>query len=143
MAEGGYSFAQFGLMDEAQIVLKEDGTFEGSGPFNLSQLGSVPDCSVMLADFKLPTNITGKLLNDTHELQLNFEYGTGALSGSASCDAGTVTTKTVTMDASNAGIPTKATFPETGGTQQFVTENGAKPGNLTIIVEQQLTEIAR
>ena len=142
MAVEGYSFAQFGLMEETRLEPQEDGTFKGSGSFVLSQFGVVPGCkSVNFSDVPMPTHVTGNLNQNTHELALEFPYDTTPLRFSVSCAEGSLGGSR-DLDASQGGL-TKASFPEAGGTKEFPTQGGGTPGKLTVIVNQELSEIAR
>lgn len=142
VAVSGMTYNVFGLMQTTRLEPKEDGTFEGSGPFVMTQLGLVPGCTMNYADVPFPTHVSGNLNQNTHELALTFKYDKATYSVSGACDGGSASAST-TLDISQIMV-TQATFPETGGVTDFpTTQSGGPPGKLTIIVNQEETNIAR
>jgi hypothetical protein len=141
MATGGASFVQVGYMAKTKLTRKDDGTFEGKGPFELTQSATLPECATSLSDITFPTNINGNMLQDSRELQLNFKYEKAAMTAVVSCD-GKTASKSVTMDASLGGV-NSAKFPEEGGSKVFSIPGPLKDGKMTIIVNREVVNIAR
>jgi hypothetical protein len=141
VAQGAFRLVQFGLMAETRIEQKEDGTLEGGGTFAITGLTSTPPCVTTIKDFETLPRITGKLLPDSREVELNFDYGKGKVEVSGTCPVGGGQGSS-TWDISPFA-PRTVRFPQEGGSKSFPVNPGAGRANLTIIVNREVTNIAR
>jgi hypothetical protein len=140
-ASAGTSGAAIGLELNTELVRKEGGTFEGTGSFiAMEQNRNAPTCVFSLDDFQAPTRITGKILENTGELELKFEYGSGTYSYSGVCTASSFG-GTQTLDLAQLIGVRSEIFPPTGGIKQPRTpQPPAWTTKFTITVEQLHTQ---
>jgi hypothetical protein len=138
VAQSGLLMVQFGLMNQTPIKVKEDDTVEGSGSFEFTTIIAQPYCIFDSEDFKTVPRITGKLLPDSHELELTFDYGTGTWQAGGSCTVRGVTvgvpSRSETWDLSPA-LPRTVKFPQAGAIKSFPINIGPARGTLRIAVE--------
>jgi hypothetical protein len=138
VAQSGFLMVQFGLMNETPIKVKEDDTVAGSGSFEFTTIIAQPYCIFDSEDFKTVPRITGKLLPDSHELELTFDYGTGTWKAGGSCTVRGVTvgvpSRSETWDLSPA-LPRTVKFRDTGEIKSFPINIGPARGTLRIAVE--------
>jgi hypothetical protein len=131
--QSGLAVVNFGFMPETPIQQKEDGTFAGNGTFVISQILSTTVCVVSYSDVAIPISITGKLLEDSGKLELNFAYGKGTQVTTATCPrVGTVQTST-SVDISGIA-PSSMKFSQEGETKTLQLP-GPGRGKLTITVK--------
>jgi hypothetical protein len=134
-AQGGVIAANFGLMAETRVERNEDGTYAGDGSFVITNVVSGGACTQSYADVDIPTGITGKLIQDSGELELTFQYRKGTLVTTATCPRiGTRQTST-TVDISGIA-PRTMKFPLEGGSKS-ISLPGPGRGQLTITVEPE------
>jgi hypothetical protein len=143
VAQSGLLMVQFGLMNETPIKVKEDDTVEGSGSFEFTTIIAQPYCIWDSEDFKTVPRITGKLLPDSHELELTFDYGTGTWKTGGSCSHSGVTvgvpSRSETWELSPA-LPRTVKFRDTGEIRSFPINIGPARGTLRIAVEPGSTQ---
>ena len=100
------------------------------------------DCKAVVADYEAQPRITGKLLNDSRELELTFDYGNVALKAVATCPNVGSREVSRTLDLSPIA-PKTVKYPEDGGSKLFPINSSIGRGNITIIVNKDVTNIAR
>jgi hypothetical protein len=127
-----------GLMDETRLERQEDGTYKGSGSFVFKITNAVPSCVTDFKDIETLLRITGKVLPNSDELELNFDYGAGKLEATFTCNGGGGGKASGPWDISPFA-PRTVKFPQEGGSKSFPINTWFRDetGTLTIIVTRE------
>jgi hypothetical protein len=105
-----------GIMDEVEVTADEDGNLHGAGAMVYSQIiTGFPECALSWTSLTSDVTVTGQAGGD--QINLNFAFGDGSVTGQAICPEASVSS-TQNLNP-GSGFASSITFPSEGGVMTY------------------------